>query len=62
MKVIDGKSGIFVAMPSRKTNKGDFKDVAHPINCEFRNDLQVQILEAYEKAGDEYCEDDDHSE
>jgi len=59
MKVIDGKNGIFVAMPSRKTNKGEFKDVAHPINTEFRSELQSAILDAYEKAPDEteYSED-----
>jgi stage V sporulation protein G len=50
MKVIDGKNGIFVAMPSRKTNKGEFKDVAHPINMEFRTSLQDLVLEAYAKA------------
>ncbi|MDR2733089.1 MAG: septation regulator SpoVG [Spirochaetota bacterium] len=50
MKVIDGKNGIFVAMPSRKTNKGEFKDVAHPINMEFRTVLQDFVLEAYAKA------------
>jgi len=50
MKVIDGKNGIFVAMPSRKTNKGDFKDVAHPITVEFRTTLQDAILEAYAQA------------
>jgi len=61
MKVIDGKNGIFVAMPSRKTNKGEFKDVAHPITMEFRAALQDVILEAYanapEAVDDEYCEE-----
>lgn len=47
MKVIDGKSGVFVAMPSRKTNKGEFKDVAHPITIDFRALLQDAILAAY---------------
>ena len=50
LKVIDGKSGLFVAMPSRKTKNGEFKDVAHPISSEFRAVLQESILEAYEKA------------
>ena len=50
LKVIEGKSGLFVAMPSRKTKTGEFKDVAHPINSEFRAVLQDQILEAYETA------------
>ncbi|RKY00402.1 MAG: hypothetical protein DRP54_05555 [Spirochaetes bacterium] len=47
LKVIDGHSGIFVAMPSRKTNSGEFKDVAHPINSAFREVLQKAVLEAY---------------
>ncbi len=50
LKVIDGKNGMFVAMPSRKTNSGEFKDVAHPINSKFREFLQNAILEAYENA------------
>ncbi len=60
LKVIEGKSGLFVAMPSRKTKTGEFKDVAHPINSEFRAVLQDQILEAYETAeepGDENWDD-----
>lgn len=57
MKVIDGKNGIFVAMPSRKTNKGEFKDVAHPINSEFRAELQSAVLEAYDSAEDMYDEE-----
>lgn len=61
MKVIDGKNGIFVAMPSRKTNKGEFKDVAHPITMDFRATLQDAILEEYAQApeaidGDNYEE------
>ena len=49
LKVIDGQSGIFVAMPSRKTTSGEFKDVAHPINSTFREVLQSAVLEAYNK-------------
>ncbi len=47
VKVIEGDSGVFIAMPSRKTRKGEFKDVAHPINTDFRNKMQAQILEAF---------------
>ncbi|TFG61969.1 MAG: septation protein SpoVG [Spirochaetales bacterium] len=53
VKIIEGKSGVFIAMPSRKTKSGDYKDVAHPINSDFRQDLQNSILEAYEKAAAE---------
>ena len=49
LKVIDGQSGIFVAMPSRKTTSGEFKDVAHPINSAFREILQKAVLEEYNK-------------
>jgi stage V sporulation protein G len=52
VKVIEGKSGIFIAMPSRKTKTGEYKDVAHPINSDFRTALQDQILDAYEQAGE----------
>ena len=49
VKVIEGKNGAFIAMPSRKTKTGEYKDVAHPINSEFRGLLQARILEEYEK-------------
>ncbi len=47
VKVIEGKNGAFIAMPSRKTKTGEYKDVAHPINSDFRNRLQDRILDAY---------------
>ena len=50
IKVIEGQNGLFIAMPSRKTPDGDFKDIAHPINTETRERIQGAILEAYEKA------------
>ena len=50
IKVIDGQNGLFIAMPSRKTPDGEFKDIAHPINTETRERIQSAILEAYEKA------------
>jgi len=51
VKVIEGKNGAFIAMPSRKTKTGEYKDVAHPINSDFRTMLQSRILEEYEKGG-----------
>ncbi len=51
VKIIEGKSGMFIAMPSRKTRAGDYKDVAHPIHPEFRSRMQEQIL-AYYNSGD----------
>ncbi len=48
VKIIEGKTGLFIAMPSRKTSTGDYKDVAHPITPEFRTELQDRILAEYE--------------
>lgn len=48
VKVIEGSDRLFIAMPSRKTRSGEFKDVAHPISSEFRNELQKHIVAAYE--------------
>lgn len=50
IKVIEGQNGLFIAMPSRKTPDGEFKDIAHPINPDTRERIQISILEAYEKA------------
>jgi stage V sporulation protein G len=58
LKVIDGQSGIFVAMPSRKTTSGEFKDVAHPINSAFREVLQKAVLEEYNKETDKQESED----
>ena len=53
IKVIEGQNGLFIAMPSRKTPDGEFKDIAHPINTETREKIQSAILEAYEQAKNE---------
>ncbi len=47
IKVIEGADGPFIAMPSRKTNDGEFKDIAHPLNTETREILRNAILTAY---------------
>ena len=47
VKIIEGKGGLFIAMPSRKTANGEYKDVAHPISPDFRNELQEKILAEY---------------
>lgn len=49
IKVIEGQNGLFIAMPSRKTPEGEFKDIAHPINSETRAKIQSAILTEYEK-------------
>ena len=50
IKVISGKDGYFLSMPSRKTNEGEFKDIVHPIKTEVREMLKEKILAAYEKS------------
>ena len=53
IKVIEGEKGMFIAMPSKKASDGEYRDIAHPINCGTREQIQGIILEAYEKAKDE---------
>ena len=50
IKVIEGEKGLFIAMPSRKTADGEYRDIAHPINSQTREVIQNTILEAYGKA------------
>ena len=50
IKVINGKDGYFLSMPSRKSNDGEFKDIVHPIKTEVRESLKAKILAEYEKA------------
>ena len=50
IKVIEGEKGLFIAMPSRKTADGEYRDIAHPINSETRQQMQDVILREYEKA------------
>ncbi len=53
IKVIDGDKGLFIAMPSRKTGEGEYRDIAHPINSSTRDMIQRVILEYYERALEE---------
>jgi len=48
IKIIEGQNGLFIAMPSRKTPEGEFKDIAHPINQETRDMVQKAVIEKYE--------------
>ncbi|RAZ65833.1 septation regulator SpoVG [Planococcus maitriensis] len=50
IRVIDGNDGLFVAMPSKRTPDGEFRDIAHPINSGTRNKLQEAVLIAYEQS------------
>lgn len=49
IKIIEKEGSLFVAMPSRRTSNGEFKNIAHPINSEARELIQNEILREYEK-------------
>ena len=50
IKVIEGEKGLFIAMPSKKSADGEYRDIAHPINAETRGMLEQIILEKYEES------------
>ena len=49
LKVIHGNGGLFIAMPAKRRKDGTFKDIAHPLNSETRERMEVRILEEYER-------------
>ena len=53
IKVIEGEKGLFIAMPSRKSSDGEYRDIAHPINSDTRKKIQDLILTKYEESEDE---------
>ncbi|MDR1017088.1 MAG: septation regulator SpoVG [Lachnospiraceae bacterium] len=53
IKIIDGDKGLFIAMPSKKTLEGEYRDIVHPINQEFRSYLQGEILKKYAEIKEE---------
>ena len=53
IRVIDGNTGLFVAMPSKRTPDGEFRDIVHPINSNTRNKIQEIVLEAYHAVSEE---------
>ena len=57
IRIIEGDNGLFIAMPSRKTATGGYRDIAHPINPEVRAMFEDAILEAYDKAKDPETEE-----
>lgn len=58
IKVIEGDKGLFIAMPSRKTSDGEYRDIAHPINSVTRDRIQSLILNKY----DELLQQEDSAE
>ena len=59
IRIIEGDNGLFIAMPSRKTTAGGYRDIAHPINPEVRSMFEDAILEAYDKAEDVSSEEEE---
>lgn len=49
VKVVEGQNGLFVAMPSRRTPAGEFRDIAHPISAAARQQIQDAVLKAYQE-------------
>nr|P28016.1 RecName: Full=Putative septation protein SpoVG; AltName: Full=Stage V sporulation protein G [Priestia megaterium]CAA44240.1 spoVG [Priestia megaterium] len=52
IRVIDGNNGLFVAMPSKRTPDGEFRDIAHPINSNHRGKIQDAVLAEYHRLGE----------
>lgn len=52
IRVIDGNNGLFVAMPSKRTPDGEFRDIAHPISSATREKIQTAVLAEYERAAE----------
>ncbi|MFV2072233.1 MAG: septation protein SpoVG family protein [Thermoanaerobaculales bacterium] len=51
LRVMEGREGqLFVTMPARKTRNGQMRDVAHPLNGEMREHVELRVLEEYEAA------------
>ena len=57
IKIIEGQDKLFTAMPSRKTQEGEFKDIAHPINREMRLKLEAAILAEYNRVLEQSIEE-----
>ena len=49
LRVIEGNSGLFVAMPSKRTPDGEFRDIAHPLNSDMRQEIQDAVMKVYDE-------------
>ncbi|MGA1794698.1 MAG: septation regulator SpoVG [bacterium] len=47
LKIISGNNGLFVAMPNKKGKNGTYRDIAHPLNQEMRENLEQRVIEKY---------------
>ena len=50
IKIVEGKNGLFVSMPSRRRKNGKYQDIAHPINTDFRREVETRIFDEYRDA------------
>lgn len=62
IRIIEGDNGLFIAMPSRKTPTGGYRDIAHPINPEVRSMFEEAIITEYENVEDEAPAEDEEKE
>lgn len=58
IKIIEGEKGLFIAMPSKKTPDGEYRDIAHPINGDMRAVLQEAILDKFRQVLEETPEEE----
>ncbi|HYS77441.1 MAG TPA: septation regulator SpoVG [Candidatus Dormibacteraeota bacterium] len=49
IKIINGNSGLFISMPSKKRKNGTFRDIAHPLNNETRKRIEDKVLARYKE-------------
>ena len=56
IKVIEGEKGLFIAMPSKKSADGEYRDIAHPISSATRERIQKTIFDKYEEVLQEEAE------
>lgn len=59
LRVIEGNTGLFVAMPSKRTPDGEFRDIAHPIHSDMRQHVQEEVMKVYEETTDVEETDED---
>ena len=58
LRVIEGNNGLFVAMPSKRTPDGEFRDIAHPIHSDMRQHVQEEVMRVYEESEAEVNDSD----
>ena len=62
LRVIEGNSGLFVAMPSKRTPDGEFRDIAHPINSDMRQEIQDAVMKVYDETDEVIPDKNDTSD